>query len=415
MNRISSFLPHDNMQYHLRNREFRMNEMSNKLGSQTRLRQLRDDPLAAARATRFQSGVTRMARYNQNIRQIRNHLNFTEGYVREAMDMLQRINEIAVQGANGVWSKEQLGYMAQEIDQLLNELIHVGNAKSETGEGLFSGFQVQSDAFRVTKGRVPGSGRLLVRSVDYIGDIGRNMVEISEGAVTPLNLTGNRVFWAENQQIYSAVEASDYRVQTDSMVRIDGIEIRLNTGDNVHAIISKINDSAAPVRARLDPVQNSLVLQSTTPHQIWVEDIGDGRVMRDLGIVSNVDRYPPLNAADTARVYGGSIYDMIIHVRDSMFEGDNLGIGGSGLRGISDALGNLSTVLAEIGSQDNRLRVTSDRLAYEIPEMTKMGAEEADIDVTEAITELKMLEFAHRAALATTARILKPTLLDFLR
>jgi flagellar hook-associated protein 3 FlgL len=322
------------MQYHLRNREFRMNEMSNKLGSQTRLRQLRDDPLAAARATRFQSGVTRMARYNQNIRQIRNHLNFTEGYVREAMDMLQRINEIAVQGANGVWSKEQLGYMAQEIDQLLNELIHVGNAKSETGEGLFSGFQVQSDAFRVTKGRVPGSGRLLVRSVDYIGDIGRNMVEISEGAVTPLNLTGNRVFWAENQQIYSAVEASDYRVQTDSMVRIDGIEIRLNTGDNVHAIISKINDSAAPVRARLDPVQNSLVLQSTTPHQIWVEDIGDGRVMRDLGIVSNVDRYPPLNAADTARVYGGSIYDMIIHVRDSMFEGDNLGIGGSGLRGI---------------------------------------------------------------------------------
>ncbi len=415
MNRISSFLPHDNMQYHLRNREFRMNEMSNKLGSQTRLRQLRDDPLAAARATRFQSGVTRMARYNQNIRQIRNHLNFTEGYVREAMDMLQRINEIAVQGANGVWSKEQLGYMAQEIDQLLNELIHVGNAKSETGEGLFSGFQVQSDAFRVTKGRVPGSGRLLVRSVDYIGDIGRNMVEISEGAVTPLNLTGNRVFWAENQQIYSAVEASDYRVQTDSMVRIDGIEIRLNTGDNVHAIISKINDSAAPVRARLDPVQNSLVLQSTTPHQIWVEDIGDGRVMRDLGIVSNVDRYPPLNAADTARVYGGSIYDMIIHVRDSMFEGDNLGIGGSGLRGISDAIGNLSTVLAEIGSQDNRLRVTSDRLAYEIPEMTKMGAEEADIDVTEAITELKMLEFAHRAALATTARILKPTLLDFLR
>jgi flagellar hook-associated protein 3 FlgL len=415
MNRISSFLPHDNMQFHLRNREFRMNEMSNKLGSQTRLKQLRDDPLAAGRATRFQSGVTRMARYNQNIRQVRNHLNYTEGYVREAVDMLQRINEITVQGANGVWSKEQLGYMAQEIDQLLNELIHVGNSKSETGEALFSGFQVQSDAFRVTKGRVSGTGQVLVRSVDYIGDIGQNMVEISEGAVSPLNLAGNSVFWAENQQIYSAVEASDYRVQADSMIRIDGVEIRLNAGDNVHAIISKINDSAAPVRARLDPVQNSLVLQSTTPHQIWVEDIGDGRVMRDIGVVSDVDRYPPLNIADTARVYGGSIYDMIINVRDRMFEGDTLSIGGSGLRGISDAISNLSTVLAEIGAQDNRLRVTSERLAYEIPEMIKMGAEEADIDVTEAITELKMLEYAHRAALSTTARILKPTLLDFLR
>ena len=52
MNRISSFLPHDNMQFHLRNREFRMNEMSNKLGSQTRLKKLRDDPLAAGRAVK---------------------------------------------------------------------------------------------------------------------------------------------------------------------------------------------------------------------------------------------------------------------------------------------------------------------------------------------------------------------------
>ncbi len=415
MNRISSFLPNDNMQYHLRNREFQMNEMSNKLGSQTRLKQLRDDPLAAGRATRFQSGVTRMVRYNQNIRQVRNHLNYTEGYVREAVDMLQRINEIAVQGANGVWSKEQLGYMAQEIDQLLNELIHIGNAKSETGEALFSGFQVQSDSFRITTGRVPGSGRVLATSVDYIGDIGQNMVEISDGAVSPLNLPGNKVFWAENQQIYSSVEASNYRVQEDSIIRIDGVEIRLNTGDNVHAIISKINDSAAPVRARLDPVQNSLVLQSTVPHQIWVEDIGEGRVMRDLGIISDVDRYPPLNISDNARVYGGSVFDMIIHIRDRMFEGDNLSVGGSGLRGVADAISNLSTVLAEIGAQDNRLRVTSERLTYEIPEMTKMGAEEADIDVTEAITELKMLEYAHRAALSTTARIVKPTLLDFLR
>ena len=62
MNRISSFLPHDNMQYHLRNREFQMNEMSNKMGTQKRLRQLRDDPLAAGRAVRFQSGITRMER-----------------------------------------------------------------------------------------------------------------------------------------------------------------------------------------------------------------------------------------------------------------------------------------------------------------------------------------------------------------
>jgi phage-related minor tail protein len=38
-----------------------------------------------------------------------------------------------------------------------------------------------------------------------------------------------------------------------------------------------------------------------------------------------------------------------------------------------------------------------------------------NIDMTKAITDLKMLEYTHKAAMQTAARILQPTLLDFLR
>ncbi len=44
-----------------------------------------------------------------------------------------------------------------------------------------------------------------------------------------------------------------------------------------------------------------------------------------------------------------------------------------------------------------------------------MDSRETDIDLAEAITELKMLEHTQTASLQTAARILKPTLLDFLR
>ncbi len=40
---------------------------------------------------------------------------------------------------------------------------------------------------------------------------------------------------------------------------------------------------------------------------------------------------------------------------------------------------------------------------------------EVDLDLSKAITDLKMLEHTHQAALGTSARILRPTLLDFLR
>jgi flagellar hook-associated protein 3 FlgL len=40
---------------------------------------------------------------------------------------------------------------------------------------------------------------------------------------------------------------------------------------------------------------------------------------------------------------------------------------------------------------------------------------ETGVDMAEAATELKMLQFAHQASLQTAARIIPPSLLDFLR
>ena len=53
-------MPSDNMQYYMREREFRMNELSEKMASQERIKELRNDPLGAGRATRFDSRVRRM-------------------------------------------------------------------------------------------------------------------------------------------------------------------------------------------------------------------------------------------------------------------------------------------------------------------------------------------------------------------
>ena len=415
MNRISSFQPHDNMQYHLRRREWMMNDTANKLASQQRIRNLRDDPTGAGRAVRFDSLVTRMKRYSKNADTVASHLNFAEGYLTEAVDIMQRINEIAVQGANGIYDTRQLGYMAQEVDALLGELVAIGNARSEEGGSLFAGHQVNSDAFQISYGPLPGDEKEGISNVEYIGNIGMNPVEISEEAYVSYHLPGNHVFWAENQQIYSEREATEYRVQEDAQIRIDGVPIDLKAGDGIHAVVSKINDSAAPVRARLDPVRNSLVIETTTPHQIWPEDLGGGTVLQDLGVIGAGETSPPQNIADSARAFGGSVFDMVIFLRDRLLEGNSEEVGGAALKGIQDSIQSLASSLADVGAQHRRIEVTGNRLIYEIPEVEGMLSQEKDIDMTAAITNLKMLEYTHSAALATMARILRPSLLDFLR
>ena len=44
-----------------------------------------------------------------------------------------------------------------------------------------------------------------------------------------------------------------------------------------------------------------------------------------------------------------------------------------------------------------------------------MNSREVDLDITEAITNLKMLEYVHQASLATASRIMQLSLLNYLR
>jgi flagellar hook-associated protein 3 FlgL len=415
MKRISSQLPTLDASYWTRLREYDMNQMSNKIGAQSKIKDLRDDPMAASRSTRFQSEIARLDRYQKNIEGVRATLSSAETSLRSAMDILQRIRELAVEGANGTLDASQMGYIGDEVNQLLDELLTIANAKDQSGNSLFSGALSRTTPFRTTAGRVPGGSADVVVSVEYMGNIGRSAAEISEGATVAVNLPGNEAFWAEQQQIYATVDSSQYRVPAASTIRIDGAEIRLAPGDTVSAIIAKINDADAPVRARLDPVTNGLVLQTTTPHQIWAEDLG-GTVLQDLGVLAPGSARPPLNVSPSARVFGGSMFDMVMSLRDALYEGSTEKVGGSGLRGIESSLTTLAGVLGDIGARDARLDTVAKRLSWQQPEMVGFDSQERDLDMADAITQLRTLEFTHESALAATARVLNRTkLLDFLR
>ncbi|TVQ96163.1 MAG: flagellar hook-associated protein 3 [Spirochaetaceae bacterium] len=415
MFRISTNLPNDNMQFHTRRREHMMNQAQNQMASQSRILNLRDAPLSAAHSTRYQSYLARLNRFSDNIRFAQNNYRVAEGYMKQGVDMLQRVRELAVQGATGTYSRDDLRHMANEIDELLREFVEVANGRNADGTMLFSGKKSDTIPFRVIEGNVPGAAGSVITRVDYVGDIGERQTEIAENSYIELNFAGNRVFWAENQQIFSTVDSEGYAVQENGRIFINNTPVDLTVGDNVFSIISKINDSGATVRARLDPVQNSLILESTTPSQLWLQDGPGSTVLQDLGILSSGEAPPPGNIAATANVFGGSVFDAMIALRDSMLSGDQLDIGGGALRGIDAALDNVLSNLGRLGAKDARLEHAFLRTEFEIPRIGALNSNEVDIDMTEAITNLRMLEFTHRAALATAARVIQPTLLDFLR
>ncbi|MDL2228924.1 flagellar hook-associated protein 3 [Treponema sp. OttesenSCG-928-L16] len=415
MRRVSTDMSNNDMQYYLRRQEQALNDIQSKIAGQTRIKELRDDPMAAAHAVRYESYLARLERFEQNTLYARDHYNVTDGYLRQAEEILQKVREISVKGGNGVYAPEDMKYMAVEVNELLKELVSISNALGPDGNMLFAGDKAKTEPFRIVEGTVQGGGETMVVRVEYRGAGAARQAEITDQSRAFLDIGGGEAFWAEKMQVFSTFDATDYRAASAGAFYVDGHEIQVNPGDTLPAIVAKINDSPAPVKAYIDPDTRGLALEGTNPHLIRMEDRQDSSVLRDLGIIAlNNDPAAP-NWHSSARVSGGSMFDMVIRLRDALFRGDSDFVGSQGIGGMDLALGNMQSRLADIGSRFERAETAWRRLNDEIPNVTAALARESSLDFASAATDLGMMDFAHKAALQTAAKVIPPTLLDFLR
>ncbi|MDR0643500.1 MAG: flagellar hook-associated protein 3 [Treponema sp.] len=415
MFRISTNMPNDDMQFRLRRQEEQLANIQAKIAGQTKFNNLRDDPLAASHAVRYDSYLARLNRFEKNALYAKEHFNQTDAYLRQANDILQRIREIAVQGANGIYTQEDMRAMGIEVNELMKELVSIANAIGPDGTRVFSGDKALSEPFRLIEGRVQGGGETLVTAVEYRGAGASRKTETGDHIYANLDIGGGEAFWAEKMQVFSNVDTTNYQVAEKSSFFIDGVEITVNPGENLAGIIDKINDSPAPVKASMDIDTHSLVLEGTNAHLIRLEDAKGTTVLRDLGmIVPNVETGAP-NWNPSAKVSGGSVFDMVMQVRDALYQGDSTIVGGAGIGGMDLALVNVQARLTDIGSRAERAESVWKRINAEIPAVTSAYGREASLDFATASMDLSMFDFAHKATLQTTAKILPRTLLDFLR
>jgi flagellar hook-associated protein 3 FlgL len=410
-------MPNTDSQFYLRRQEERIAKLQSQITSESRIHELRDDPLAASHAVRYESYLARLERFEKNTQYAKDHYNTAYGYMNESLSVMQRVRELAVQGANGIYAPDDLKLMGVEINELLKELVSLSNTAGPDGKPLFAGDKAFTEPFRIVEGTVAGGSEKVVVNVEYRGAGSSRRTEISDHSYAELDIGGGELFWAERMHVFSNVNASNYRVNAAGSFFIDGEEIRVNPGDTLPAIVAKINDSAAPVKASIDPETKGLSLEGTNPHLIRAEDgAGGATVLRDLGIIrGNMENNAPNWDTARTRVSGGSVFDMLIRLRDAMYRGDQDFIGSQGIAGMDLSIGNMTTRIADIGSRQERVETVWQRLNREIPDVTANLVRVSSVNMMDAATDLKMLDFAHKASLQTAARILPPTLLDFLR
>lgn len=412
--RVSTNMSNDNGMKHVMNKEKSMSKVHQSISTGKKHLLPREDPVAVTQAMTFHSKIYKIGQLERNISDVSSERNLVENKISNTIDILQRVRELAVQGSNGIYTADDRKAMSNEVDQLMKNIIVDANSKFK-GNYLFSGFQKFTKPFEVLEGAVRGADHAMITEVRYLGDNGRQLREIDFNEYVASTPPGSELFWAENFQIYSRVNTADFRLEEDMSIMINNHKISFNEGDNAYTIVDKINRSPIAVNASIDIVTGGMIIKSTTPHKVELADIEGGRLLQNLGILAEGRPIGPDNYNQTADVFGGSIFDTLIGLRNAMIQNNAEDIGGRFLGAIDGALTNLTNQISKTGALENRLEYMTQRLGDDKMSYTQTLSGLEDVNMAEALTELSSLDFAHKAALSSLAKVTKSSLMDFLR
>ena len=118
-----------------------------KLSSGERINRAGDDASGLAVSEKMRSQIRGLNQASKNIQNGVSFIQTTEGYLAETTDILQRVRELAVQAANGIYSDEDRMQIQVEVSQLVAEVDRIASQAQFNGMNMLTGrFAVEGDS-----------------------------------------------------------------------------------------------------------------------------------------------------------------------------------------------------------------------------------------------------------------------------
>jgi len=110
-----------------------------KLSSGLRINRAGDDASGLAVSEKLRSQIRGLNQASTNASNGISFIQVTEGYLQETQDIVQRIRELAVQAANGIYTEEDRLYIQIEVSALVDEVDRIASHAQFNGMNLLTG------------------------------------------------------------------------------------------------------------------------------------------------------------------------------------------------------------------------------------------------------------------------------------
>ncbi|WP_088104280.1 flagellar hook-associated protein FlgL [Halalkalibacter urbisdiaboli] len=377
----------------------RLANIQDQLATGKKITRASQDPVVAMKGMRYRSQVTEVEQFKRNLREVYNWMDTADATIDKGTEALQRIRELATQAANDTYDSSERANIAQEIKQLREHLQSLANTKN-SNKYIFNGTDTTNAPIVDMKDMDLGAqsiidGTIPPNTVDVIYD-GR--------AYKLVNDDGNGTLtFQDSAQTMPAFGDADFDEKARQIV------IDQNNGSLSFSEANPKydpNDPMSPKNVKKSLRQNDIVVAKQNAVSIN-EDPVEIELLKGVSIPVNIN---PSN------IFNNTLFGDIIRLEraleDSTVKGEDL----SGfINNFAGHLNNMVSERAELGARVNRVEMIENRIMEQEVTANRILSDNEDADMEKVIIDLTTQESVHRAALSSGARIMQPTLLDFLR
>lgn len=297
--RVTQSMLSNNFLKHLSNNYDKMGKIQEQMNTQKKITRPSDDPVVAMKGVAYRTNLTEVQQFKRNFTEAHNWLDNTDAALDQAKKALERIRQLTVQASNGTLEENQRASIAEEVQQLKNQIADIAN--TQVGDKyIFNGTDTLNPPTSVD-----ANGNIVVKTPSNNNPV---KLELANGVYIQVNSVNSDTNGIFNQELFDSMDKLITNLEADD--------------------------------------QDAL--------------------KQDL---DNLDTH----------------------------------------------INNLVNERATVGARSNRIELMEDRIDQQEINVTKMMSKNEDADMEKVITDLITQEAVQRASLGVGARVIQPTLLDFLR
>jgi len=370
----------------------KMDKLQNQLSSGRKFGHISDDPSALIYGQAARNKLARLGHYQATVESAQSWLTQAEAGIMEVNKVVGAVYEELV-SAGSVKTDSDKQNLAKVVAQLRDHYVDTLNT-SYGDRFVFGGYNTPGDF--ETGGNAYGIKPFTVRSVDLGGGVSEDRLFFNGLDISQFDKMSSQLFDDMFRKI-------DPEGMSDAQLATAITDVWIASGSPPG--MPPIGDMVKFSRLYNDVLSFDVapgVNMPVTMNGIDVvfytgvdESPPHGPIMRNTWNVLT-EIYEAINGTDVSDPASTDVLTKMIKTAQ-------------------DAQNHLLTRTAEIGGRQRRLelleaRFTQDNLNYE-----KMRSDAEDADMAEVIMFLKMAETVYQAALSAGARVIQPTLMDFLR